>query len=220
MHRYFALLLGLFSVFSFADINLTSINEGTVLEWEKELFSGETFYEISSHNGVNALKAISNDAASGLRHEQRIDLLETPYLNWNWLITQNLPITDERTRSGDDFAARVYIFIRGESSILDTKAISYVWSSSQEVGATWGNPYARSNVKMIAARGKDDSTNQWYSQKQNVYQDLIDQYGDKGSEEANLSSYRYIDIVALMTDTDNSGASAVSYYGDIIFSAE
>ena len=91
-----ALLFGLFSILSFADINLTSINEGAVLEWEKELFSGETSYEISFHNGVAALKATSNDAASGLRHEQRIDLLETPYLNWNWLITQNLPTTDER----------------------------------------------------------------------------------------------------------------------------
>jgi len=53
-----------------------------------------------------------------------------------------------------------------------------------------------------------------------VFQDLIDYFGDKGSEDANLRAYRYIDMVAIMTDTDNSGSEAESYYGDIVFSGE
>ncbi|MFT5550449.1 MAG: hypothetical protein ACI9CO_002382, partial [Candidatus Azotimanducaceae bacterium] len=53
----------------------------------------------------------------------------------------------------------------------------------------------------------------------NVYQDLINTLGDKGSKEANREAYQYIDIVAIMTDTDNSGKDAESYYGDIVFSA-
>jgi hypothetical protein len=39
-------------------------------------------------------------------------------------------------------------------------------------------------------------------EKRNVYQDLIDTFGDQGSEKANLKAYNYI---AIMTDTDNSG---------------
>jgi hypothetical protein len=47
---------------------------------------------------------------------------------------------------------------------------------------------------------------------------LIDVFGDKGSQEANQKTYRYIDIIAIMTDTDNSEKEAESYYGDIEFS--
>jgi hypothetical protein len=62
--------------------------------------------------------------------------------------------------------------------------------------------------------------NQWYEEKRNVYQDLIDTLGDKGSAEANLDAYQYIDIVAIMTDTDNSETDAESYYGDLVFTAQ
>jgi hypothetical protein len=48
---------------------------------------------------------------------------------------------------------------------------------------------------------------------------LIDIFGDQGSEQANQKAYKYIDIIAIMTDTDNSGKQAESYYGDIVFSA-
>jgi hypothetical protein len=226
LFRYpFFLLLLLFllclgSIQASADINLTSIGEGGILAWEKEVFDGETIYETSVLGGTPALKATSNDAASGLLLKQPIDLLETPYLNWSWLITQYLPFTDERAKAGDDFAARVYVVIEGGFFVWNTKSVTYVWSSSQETGESWGNPFAESNVKMISVRGKDDNLNQWYHEKRNVYQDLIAMFGDKGSDEANLKAYRYIDVVALMTDTDNSGASAESYYGDILFSSD
>lgn len=223
-HPLFVLLLSflfcLGSIQASADINLTSIGEGGISAWEKEVFDGETIYETSALDGNPALKATSNNAASGLVRTQRIDLEETPYINWSWLITRNLPITDERAKAGDDFAARVYVVIEGGFFVWNTKSVTYVWSSSQETGKSWGNPFAESNVKMISVRGKDDNLNQWYHERRNVYQDLIDMFGDKGSEEANSKAYRYIDVVALMTDTDNSGASAVSYYGDILFSSE
>lgn len=220
MFRQSLFLLSFLSTSCFADINLTSLSEGKILEWQTEVFDGETVYEIFALDGTPALKATSNDAASGLLLKQPIDLQETPYLNWSWLITQNLPLTDERAKAGDDFAARVYVVIEGGFFVWNTKSVTYVWSSAQETGESWGNPYAESNVKMISVRGKDDNLNQWYHEKRNVYQDLIAMFGDKGSAEANLKSYRYIDVVALMTDTDNSGASAESYYGDILFSSD
>jgi hypothetical protein len=71
---------------------------------------------------------------------------------------------------------------------------------------------------MMSIRGSKSQQGKWYDQKRNVYQDLIDTFGDKGNDAANQKAYRYIDLVAIMTDTDNSGKEAESYYGDIIFS--
>ena len=220
MFRHSVLLLSLLSAICHADINLTSLNEGAVLDWEKEVFSGETRYELSSFGEMEAIKASSDGAASGLFLKNRIDLQETPYINWSWLITQNLPATDERTKAGDDYAARIYVVIEGGFFFWKTQSVNYVWSSSQDVGESWNTPYAGSNVRMISIRGRNDNLNQWYHEKRNVYQDLIQYFGDKGSDEANLDAYRYIDVVALMTDTDNTGATAVTYYGDILFSSD
>ena len=83
----------------------------------------------------------------------------------------------------------------------------------------WNNPFAGSSVKMMAVRGKETKTGKWYEERRNVFTDLIDAFGDKGSATANRKAYRYIDIIAIMTDTDNSGKNTQSYYGDIFFTA-
>lgn len=64
---------------------------------------------------------------------------------------------------------------------------------------------------MVAVRSNTDATHTWYPEKRNILNDLKNLFG---------SDIRYIDAVALMTDTDNSKRNTVAYYGDIYFSAE
>lgn len=73
---------------------------------------------------------------------------------------------------------------------------------------------------MFAVKGKSAHTNQWYDEKRNVYKDLIAAFGDRGSHQANKDRYRYIDAIAIMTDTDNSGAKVTAWYGEIFFTKE
>lgn len=203
-----------------ADINVTDLNNNAVQKWEHKVFSGETTYSINNHKGKRSLKALSDTQASGLILKKKIDLQATPFLNWSWLAEKNLPQLDERSKGGDDFVARVYLVIDGGLLKWRSKSVSYVWSSSQAKGQVWNNAYVGSKLRMFSLRGKEDKLGQWYNEKRNVYQDLIQQFGDQGSASANLEAYRYIDVVALMTDTDNSKSKAESYYGDIIFSAK
>ena len=72
----------------------------------------------------------------------------------------------------------------------------------------------------MSVQGKASNTGQWFEEKRNVYQDLIAAFGDKGRVEENQDAYRYIDVIAIMTDTDNSGKEAESYYGDMVFSVQ
>jgi hypothetical protein len=202
-----------------AATNLTSLSDKGIDSWEPKEFSGESIYTIDEYKGRLALKALSHNAASGLVLEQQIDLTATPYLNWSWLVEKTLLQLDERSKKGDDFVARIYVVIDGGFMVWKTKSLNYVWSSNQDKDLVWDNAFAGSSVKMMSVRGKEAQKGQWYQEKRNVYQDLIDIFGDKGSEQANQKAYKYIDIVAIMTDTDNSGKQAESYYGDIVFSA-
>ncbi len=201
-------------------LNVTDLKKNAVQKWEQKLFEGQTSYSILQHKGQRALKAVSDGTASGLLLKKKIDLQQTPFLNWNWLIEQKLSGLNERSKSGDDFAARVYIVIDGGMMAWRAKSVSYVWSSNEAKGQVWDNAFVGSRVKMIAVRGKADKVGQWQNEKRNVYQDLITHFGDQGSADANLAAFRFIDVVAIMTDTDNSKGKAESYYGDLVFSAK
>ena len=189
-------------------------------QWEKKSFVGQTQYEITQLDHQPVLHAISDKSASGLAKEIKVDLKKTPFLNWSWRIENFLPKMDETTKAGDDYAARLYIVKSGGFFIWKTKALNYVWSSNQATGSTWDNAYAGSNARMLALRSPQDALSVWVNEKRNVYEDMIALYGDKGSDKENEDAYRYIDAVAIMSDTDDSKAKATAYYGNIYFSAK
>ena len=64
---------------------------------------------------------------------------------------------------------------------------------------------------MLAARGVDDRSGEWVTEKRNVREDLKKVFGK------DITS---IDAIAIMTDTDNTGREAHASYGDIFFTAE
>ena len=62
----------------------------------------------NNENG-NYLKAVANNAASGLGKEIKIDLNKTPYLNITWKVEKDLKGINERSKKGHDYAARVFV---------------------------------------------------------------------------------------------------------------
>ena len=191
-----------------------SFSSGSLDNWETKEFKGQTNYKLVDLAGTRVLKAESAGSASGLFNEQRIDLHKTPVMNWRWHIENRLGnALNEQVKSGDDYAARVYVIASGGAAFWQTKAINYVWSSTSPVGNVWPNPYAyagtNGKMMMIALRSSTDQTGTWYSEKRNILSDLKHQFGEE---------IRYIDAVAIMTDTDDSHGKATAYYGDIYFS--
>ncbi|MFT7560499.1 MAG: hypothetical protein ACI93R_002419 [Flavobacteriales bacterium] len=202
-----------------ASANLTSLISNGIHEWESKVFSGESIYTVREYKGRIALQVLSKSSASVLLLKRNIDLTITPYIRWSWLAETMLFGLDEHSRDGDDFVARIYVVIDGGAMMWKTKSLNYVWSSNQDKAIIWDNAFAGSKSKMMSVRGKESKQGVWYEEKRNVYKDLISAFGDKGTEEANLKAYKTINVVAIMTDTDNSGEEAESYYGDIVFSA-
>jgi len=224
MKMLLSLSLGTFyfiseSASAYTDIPVARFETESLSRWQKKSFSGYTQYDIVTFNGQRVLKAESRGTASILAKQLKVDLKKTPYLNWSWRIENTLPKLNEQTKQGDDYAARLYI-IQGGSTRWSTTALNYVWSSNQAKGSRWNNAFIGENAKMMAVRGRTDVTKNWANEKRNVYQDLIELFGDRGSDQKNAQAYRFIDAVAIMTDTDNSQRSAVAYYGDIYFSKQ
>ena len=184
--------------------------ESGLTGWDKKVFSEKTSYQLVSSNEKTVLLAKSRNSASAIIRKIRVDLKKYPYLNWSWKIRNRLSTKDEKIKSGDDYAARIYVLVDGGFFPWKTKAVNYVWANKAAKGSTWPNAFAGKNVIMLALRNKDDKTDNWYSEKRNVYEDLKQLFG---------TEIQFIDAVALMTDTDNSHGQVSSYYGNIYFSS-
>lgn len=194
---------GKIAISNFASAGLTG--------WEEKSFSGKTDYQIIKEGKETVVKAASQAAASGLFKKKRIDLQQTPYLNWRWRVDKPLHSLNEKIKSGDDYGARVYVVVDGGLFFWNTKAINYVWASAVPTGESWPNAFAGKSAMMLALRSSTDTTATWYQEKRNVAADLKKFFG---------TEIRYIDAVAIMTDTDNSGQQTTSYYGDIFFTSD
>jgi len=85
------------------------------------------------------------------------------------------------------------------------------WSGSQARGASWPNAWLPEHSIMVAVRGTQDKTGQWYAESRNVREDFRRLLG---------VDIDHIDVVVLMSDTDNQLGSAEAWYGDSYFAAE
>ena len=102
-----------------------------------------TLYTVGSNENGNFLKAVADNAASGLGKEVKIDLNETPFINITWKIEKDLAGIKENTKKGHDFAARVFVVKKTGATPLSNRAINYVFSSNNEINFNSPSPYTK-----------------------------------------------------------------------------
>jgi hypothetical protein len=178
---------------------------GSLEGWVAKRFKGETVYTLRD----GALCAESRAAGSGMYRALPIDLSATPVLQWSWRLGRLSAAGDERSKPGDDYAARVYVVFSGGAFFWRTRAINYVWSANQPVGASWPNVFT-GNARMLAVRSGSARAGEWLHEQRDVRADFRALFGE---------DIERADAVAIMTDTDNGGGEAAACYGDITFTA-
>ena len=199
---------------SFADrINVFEFTETELLNLEVRKVRGaenKTEYSVGSNDNGNYLKAVADNAASGLGKEVKIDLNKTPFINITWKVEKDLSGILENTKKGHDFAARVFVIKKTGATPLSNRAINYVFSSNNDVGFNSPSPYTKKSIDNVLATTKLN-LNEWVIVKANVKEDF--------KKFHNLDVNK-LDGLAIMSDTDNSKMKSITYYQNIYFSAD
>ncbi|MEN8184009.1 MAG: DUF3047 domain-containing protein [Myxococcota bacterium] len=184
-----------------------------------------TEYREQSEDGSAVLHATSDCAASALVLSlESVDLSHTPRLRWRWRVSRSPEVGDERSRAGDDFAARVYVMFPPDPEsvgVLDRlrrkvaerwlgrpipgRAINYVWSSREPAGAGWDNPYAPESRMVSLGRGP---LQEWTEVEVDLQQDHRAIFGSDAPPPLAL---------AVMTDADDSCSRAEAWFADLEF---
>ena len=199
---------------SFADrINVFEFTEAELLDLQVRKVRGadnKTEYYVGSNENGNYLKAVADNAASGLGKEVKIDLNKTPFINITWKVEKDLSSILENTKKGHDFAARVFVIKKTGATPLSNRAINYVFSSNSDVGFNSPSPYTKKSIDNVLATTKENF-NEWVTVKANVKKDFKKFHNLDVNE---------LDGLAIMSDTDNSKMKSISYYQNIYFSAD
>lgn len=179
-----------------------------------------TKYSIERDGDEGYLKAESKASASGIIFKEEFNVFEYPKVRWRWKVSNVFIKGDAKKKSGDDYPLRVYIIFKynPETASFGQKvkygfakavygeypphsSINYIWANRQHKDGIIANPYA-SEAKMILLQTGKENAGKWMEQEV----DTIKDYRMAFDEDPPA-----IGSLAIMSDSDNTGESAVSY---------
>lgn len=198
--------------------------------WEPMTFDkieSHTRYALVADDGRTVVRADSSASASGLIKPMQIDPNDFPILTWDWKVSNIIDGGNVTKKSGDDYAARIYVtfaeapeqlsfFQRTTAAVIKAfygrtvpaAALAYVWGNRAEVGSIHPNPYT-DRLQMIVVESGPAKLNHWRPARRNIVEDFRQAFGTDPPP---------ISGIAIMTDTDQTAESASAWYGDISFS--
>ena len=215
MYKIFSLVCLIFVLISSSNAKTIKVFEFTNTELsnlEVRKVRGadnKTVYSVGSNENGNFLKAVADNAASGLGKKVKINLNKTPFINITWKIEKDLPGVKENTKKGHDFAARVFVIKKTGATPLSNRAINYIYSSNSKIGFNSPSPNTKKSIDNVLASTKENF-NEWITVKANVKDDF------KKFHDLDVNN---LDGLAIMVDTDNSKMKAISYFQNIYFSS-
>lgn len=185
-----------------------------------------TRYTLVRDEGSVALRADADASMASVVHPLALDPNIYPLLEWRWKVGNLIRKSDLATREGDDYPARVYVLfdydIRKLSFVRRVKmklarafygaemplaALCYVWDGKAPKESSAWSAYT-DRVRVIVAESGSASLNKWVTVRRNVAADFRAAFGEAPPP---------VSGVAIATDTDDTGESAVAFYGDIRF---
>jgi hypothetical protein len=192
-------------------------------------FKSNTDYLTVVEDGAVVVRATAHNSASLLGVQTDFDPHHFPLLSWRWKVVQGIPTANTAEQTKEDAPVRLMVAFAGDTSKLAFKE-RFAASAAQTISGQplpyatlmyiWGSKVAldsitvssrSSRVRMLAVAIDDQGIGKWQTYKRNLVDDFKRAFGE---EPGNVTS------IEIMTDTDNTGADAQAYYGDVSVTAK
>ncbi len=188
--------------------------------------AADTVYHLILDDGQVVLEAMAAHSMSGLSWPVRVKLGEYPLLRWRWKVSDVVKKADMSKKSGDDYAARIYVMFdyplkklplgtrtklqlasKLYGRAIPTAALNYVWDNRHPVGTVQANKYT-DRARMIVLQSGTAKAGQWVTETRNLADDFRAAFGEEPPD---------VVAIALASDTDNTGETVTAWYGDMTF---
>jgi hypothetical protein len=197
------------------------------VEWQNVWLNDKipsTSYRPRYWDGMQAIEASAVASMSLFTRTVAVDLKKTPVLCWHWRINSALEKADMKRKSGDDYAARVYVgFTLPTHSIsliertklklarrlygrqVPDSVLNYVWDNRYPVGTRQPNVYT-ARTQMIVLQSGNANQKKWLQERRNLTDDFSTAFSSPAGR---------LSMLALATDTDNTGESARAGFANV-----
>lgn len=195
--------------------------------------SGWKVYAMSRHHPAAPMAIVrdgnddvfsidANHASGAIVHQLGIPAATT--LSWRWKVNHSVAKADLSKKSGDDFAARVYVFFDVPRTSLSwlqrmrlkvaghavghpvpTSALCYVWDNRHPKGTIASNAYSNL-VQTIVLQSGDADAGTWQLQQRDLAADFRAAFGRAAPR---------VTGIALASDTDNTGGHVKAWFGNL-----
>lgn len=185
-----------------------------------------TRYRVTTVASVAATEARAENSMALLARPISVDLAATPILCWRWYVDAPVAGADMRKKSGDDYAARVYVAFDMPNEALSAgtrfklgiarrvfgkhvpdAAVTYVWDNRNPVGTRRKSAYT-DRAQLVVAETGSARAGKWVEERADVADDFARAFdGEPGRPTQ----------IAIATDTDNTHGSARAAFTDLHF---
>ena len=149
----------------------------------------------------------SRNEGSTIIKEVKINVKETPILEWRWKAVALPTGGDSRKKAADDQAAQIYVTFPRFPTALRSRIIGYVWDTTAPAG-TVVQSEKNSLVTYVVVRSGANDLNRWITETRNVYEEYKRIYKEEPEE---------LGAVSISIDSNDTKSSAESYIGAILF---
>ena len=183
-----------------------------------------TRFTLVEDGGDTVLRAQADASMASVMHPLNVDPNAFPVLRWRWKVSNVLKKSDIRERTADDFPARVYVLFDYDIAKLTflqrvkilvararygkdvpAAALCYVWDAKAPVGLSAWSPYT-DRVRVLVVESGTANVNRWHEVERNLVADFRAAFGEEPPA---------ISGVALAADTDNTGESVTTLFGNV-----
>ncbi len=187
-------------------LNPTSAPPGRLPDgWQLKVNRGAADLTVIGDGANRVLRFKSQNSSFALERGVDVDLALYPLLAWNWKVTALPEGGDFRKSSTDDQAAQVLV------AFGDRHVLTYIWDSSAPKGdfqSASAIPFM--HIFAVVCRSGPAELNQWLSETHNVAQDYQKAFDRPPAK---------VKGIRLQINTQHTGSSAESYFGDVSFRA-
>lgn len=179
--------------------------------WELSQTEGIPELALVPDGGTQALKLRSNSSSFSLNKELEIDLTQTPYLEWQWKVTELPKGGDFRKSATDDQAAQLYVVLYW--GVFKKQVIAYIWDSTAPVGTTEkiSPTIPFMTVHAVVVRSGEREMGNWVTETRNVVEDYKKLFGSKVKE---------VQAIRIQINSQHTKSEAESYWRSVRFKAQ
>lgn len=173
----------------------------------RKLASRSTRFDVVLDSGERVLRATSAASASALFRVLDVEPRKALELSWRWKVASSLMGSrNERTKDGDDYAARVLVTFGSHAFSRSTLGICYVWAASEPVGTAFRGPRS-DNIATVVLESGNEKSGEWIFERRDILGDFRMAFGRPMD--------RPLGGIALIVDTDDTGSSSIAWFDDL-----